>query len=62
MVEVIMLLKHQHILEQDMMKMELLVNLGYDTGEDLAQSTGEQTLCESTGNDNDQSCLDIKFI
>jgi hypothetical protein len=30
--------------------------LGYDTGEDLAQSTGEHTLCASTGNDNDQ-CL-----
>jgi hypothetical protein len=28
--------------------------LGYDTGEDLAQSTGEHTLCASTGNDNDQ--------
>ena len=30
--------------------------LGYDTWEDLAQSTGEHTLCASTGNDNDQ-CL-----
>jgi len=30
--------------------------LGYDTGEDLAQGTGVHTLCASTGNDNDQ-CL-----
>ena len=30
--------------------------LGYDSGEDLAQSTGAHTLCASTGNDNDQ-CL-----
>ena len=30
--------------------------LGYDGGEDLAQSTGVHTLCASTGNDNDQ-CL-----
>jgi len=30
--------------------------LGYDSGEDLAQGTGVHTLCASTGNDNDQ-CL-----
>ena len=28
--------------------------LGYDSGEDLAQSTGDHTLCASTGNDADQ--------
>ena len=33
-----------------------VTGLGYDTGEDLAQSTGVHTLCASTGNDNDQ-CL-----
>jgi len=30
--------------------------LGYDSGEDLAEGTGVHTLCASTGNDNDQ-CL-----
>ena len=29
--------------------------LGYRTGQDLAQSTGEQELTDSVGNDNDQS-------
>ena len=30
-------------------------SLGYRTGQDLAQSTGEQELTDSVGNDNDQS-------
>jgi len=36
--------------------------LSYETGDDLAQSTGVQRLATGVGNDNDQSCSGVLYL